>query len=149
MKSDFFFVSSDGQLQIHFVGNDVVACASVYRSNRNYGRIEWRNLAADDRLQRHDNLRRYYHGIFRCLGCGSMSAHAADFEIDRGGARHRVTGCVANFTGFQVRLVVKRNCKIRFRKPGVEIIAQHGGGAVAGLLGGLAQQDQRATPTAL
>ena len=68
MLPDFFLVGADGQLQVDFVGNDVVARAAVDGADRDHGGIEGRNLAADDGLNRHHQLRGFDDGILARFG---------------------------------------------------------------------------------
>src|SRR5207248_10936413 len=63
----FRFVRANRELQFHFVRNDVALRAAVNRTDGDHDRIERRTLAADDRLQRGDELRREHDRILRAL----------------------------------------------------------------------------------
>jgi hypothetical protein len=144
--ADFFFVRTDGELQVHVVGNDVVFRSTVNGTNGYNGGIERGLFAADDCLDGHNEFGREHDGIFADFGAGAMGAATADSDIDGGGAGECVTGCVGDFSGFEFGAVVQSESVVWPGDARVEPVGEHGARAVDGFLRGLADQHQSSVP---
>ena len=120
--------------------------------NRAHGDDNWIEriiFAARNRLQRVNYFRREYNRILRLVRIGSVAAHATDSDIDRIDIRVCVTFGYANVAGFQVRLVMKTERKIRFTEFFVKTIFEQRARAAAGLLCRLRYKHDRPVPLIL
>src|SRR6185312_1450882 len=146
--ADLFLVGAHGEEQGGRVGDDVVFGAGLDRAHRHHRLIEGRGFAADDGLERHHELGGGDDRVLAGLGKRSVGAAPVQRDRDRGGAGHGVAGRHAHMSGGEAGGVVQGDDHVGLGKAGVDVVGEQGVGAVDGLLGGLAHENQRAVPLA-
>src|SRR5271169_1713033 len=127
---DAIVEGANGEIHLDLVGNDVALGSAMNRADGDYGRSLWGNLAADDRLDRHDVFGRHHHRVFACLRPRPMRTDATHGHIHgvRGGQRG--AGDDADVAGFERGVVMQSDSVIGPAKAGVETVAEHGAGAM-------------------
>ena len=104
------------------------------------------DIAADDRLERHDDLRGDQHRIDPLMRRGAMGADAVDPDRDDIGARISDGFRHRDPAGRHVGRDVEGDGIVGLGKAGVEAVLDHRPGAGDRLLGGLGDEDQGARP---
>src|SRR5262249_40766074 len=138
-----------GDLELYFVGNDVVLRAAVDRAHGDDGWVRRHDLPADDRLQVEHDPCGDDDGIDGRVRRGAVAALAFHDDVyaihvgQRQALRERDVAV-------RVRPVaVQGQAIIGSRKSLEEAVGQHHASAGADLFGGLADDDQRAFPAVL
>ena len=149
MLAHLRLVGAHGELQLHLVGDDVVAGAAGDRADRDHGGIARAVLAGHDGLQRQHGAGCQHDGIHRLLGMGAVAALSEDGDVHGVDVGGRVAGNDLDLSRGQVGCVVDGEHEVRLGEalpqPGVD----HRARSPDGLLRRLAHHDQRAAPSIL
>ena len=103
-------------------------------------------FTADDGLKLGDEVGGHGDGIAAELGCGAVAADAEDGDVDGGAGGHGGTGGEAYGAGGVEIGVVEADDFVWCAESGVEVVGEHGFGAVDGFFRGLAYDHGGAVP---
>src|SRR6185437_13859059 len=134
------------ELELHLIGDDVALGAAVDVADGDDGWILRVLFAADDGLHLRDVERSEGDRVAADLRSGAVAADPVDDDIDRGGAGHGVAREEADLACGELVGVVQADDEVGTTEALVEMVGEHGFGAVDGLLGWLADEHERAVP---
>ncbi len=138
-----------GEFELDLVGDDVALGAAVDVADGDDGWVLGILFAADDGLDLRDVERGEGDGIAAELRSGAVAADAVDDDIDGGGAGHGVAREETDLARGQFVRVVQADDDVGLAEALVEMVGEHGLGAVDGLLRRLADEHERAVPLVL
>ena len=147
MGGDGIVVGAEGELEFHFVGDDVAFGAAVKRTDGDDGGGAGLEFAADDGLEREDDFAGEDDGVLGGVRPRAVAADAADEDVDGidiggDGARH-----VGDGAGREASPDVHADDVVGYGKTREESVGDHGERAGADFFGGLGDQDEGAGPT--
>ena len=142
----FVGVRADRELQLHFVGNDIVLRAAVDRAHRDDRPFQWIKPAADDGLQTGDDVRGGDDRIDGHVRPGAVPASAENRDVHRVHVGKGPTGRVANVPDRQIMLHVQRDAEIRLGKTLEQSVFDHHAGALSDFFRRLGDQNDAASP---
>ena len=147
MTADGFRVGAEREGEFYLVGDDVGFGAAVDGADGDDGGIERARLAADDRLERGDDAGGEDDRVFGGVRVSAVAAGAA--HGDFGGVDVGPVETLEDADGAsgQRRAVVDGEGEVGLGKFLIEAFLEHGAGADAAFLGGLADEEDGARPT--
>ena len=133
---------ADREQQFGLVGDDVRHRARVQRADRDHGGVGGRDLPGDDALQPLHGRGGHQHRVDRGLRARAVTALAVQHDAERVGGGERRAGPEPEQPGRDRRDVLAEH-HVGHPEPVEQAVVDHRLGALADLLGGLEDEQQR------
>ena len=129
-SADYFFsyiqgISSNGQLQHHFIRNNIMHRSAMNRTHSHHCRICWSQCSAYDRLISLYDLCRQNNRVNRCVWSCTMSTFTKNFDIHHIHTRHQRASFVPQCSRRQKRIIMQSNRIIWMREFFIKSIIHH------------------------
>ena len=139
-------VGTERHAELNLIGDDVVFCSAVDKADGENGGLLRIDLAADDGLRDEDKFGSEDDRVLSRFRSGSVPADAADGDTDSGRAGEKRSTFEGDGSGGDVVRVVFGEDEIGTAEALVEVVGEHGAGAVDGFFRGLADEDHGTVP---